>query len=82
MLTHYTHEELDFTRQLGRRVRTLRAVHGLSQPDLGALVGLSRQAVTAVERGTVAVSLVNLRRLAQALEVPMATLVDGPLIIQ
>ncbi len=49
---------------LGRQLREARTEHGLSQAFVGRAVGLSRSAVSRIERGTVpAVSVVNLARL-------------------
>ncbi|HEY7827468.1 MAG TPA: helix-turn-helix transcriptional regulator [Candidatus Limnocylindrales bacterium] len=49
---------------LGRQLREARMEHGLSQAFVGRAVGLSRSAVSRIERGTVpAVSVVNLARL-------------------
>jgi transcriptional regulator with XRE-family HTH domain len=38
---------------IGRNVRTLRKAHGLSQPALAALVGVSEQNIREIEKGKV-----------------------------
>ena len=47
------------------RLKVLRAEHGLTQADLGELVGVSRQAINAVETGKFEPSLGLAWRLAQ-----------------
>jgi transcriptional regulator with XRE-family HTH domain len=58
----------------GRAVRTLRAARGLSQEALADEAHLHRTYVGSIERGERNVSLLNLDRLAQALDVDLATL--------
>ncbi|HEV2061682.1 MAG TPA: helix-turn-helix transcriptional regulator [Solirubrobacteraceae bacterium] len=59
---------------LGRAVRDLRAARGVSQEDLAHLSGMHRTYVGGIERGERNVSYENLKRLAQALEVPASQL--------
>lgn len=60
---------------VGSRVRTLRLAKGMSQEDLAARAGLHRTYVGGVERGERNVSLINLARIATALEVTLSALV-------
>ena len=62
--------------QFGRRVRLARSAKGLSQEQLAARAGLHRTYVSSVERGERNVSLINIRRLARALEMNMAELLQ------
>ena len=59
---------------LGRAVRDLRGVRGISQEDLAHLSGMHRTYVGGIERGERNVSYANLKRLARALEVPASQL--------
>ena len=59
---------------LGRAVRDLRAGRGISQEDLAHLSGMHRTYLGGIERGERNVSYANLKRLAQALEVPASQL--------
>jgi transcriptional regulator with XRE-family HTH domain len=58
----------------GRRLRMLRKRKQVSQEKLAALAGLHRTYVSLVERGTCNISLLNVEKLAKALEVSMAKL--------
>lgn len=59
---------------LGRAVRDLRSARGVSQEDLAHLSGMHRTYLGGIERGERNVSYANLKRLAQALEVPASQL--------
>ncbi len=61
---------------LGARVRTLRQAQGFSQDDLASRAGLHRTYVGGVERGERNVSLLNLAKLASALDVPLPSLLE------
>lgn len=63
-------------RAFGLAVRGLRNERGVSQERLAELAGLHRTYVGDVERGERNVSLVNIQRLARALGVRMADLLD------
>lgn len=62
----------------GSRLRELRLARGLSQEALAAAAGLDRTYVSSCERGRRNVSLVNLHRLAGALDVEPADMLRGP----
>ena len=67
----------DALQVLGARVREHRHALGLSQEALGDVSGLHWTFVGQVERGRRNISLHNLLRLAQALEVDPGELVKG-----
>jgi len=62
--------------QLGQRIRELRKTKNLSQEQLAHLSGLSRQYITDVERGTRNIAIVNIEKIAKALEIPLSKLFD------
>lgn len=64
-------------RRLGQRVRLLRLKKGLTQEALSFASGLDRSFVGQVERGESNVSLVNIKRLADALGVTVSVLTKG-----
>ena len=60
----------------GNRLRTLRTSRNLSQEQLADLAGLDRTYISGVERGKRNVSLLNIAKIARALEVPIEFLVS------
>jgi transcriptional regulator with XRE-family HTH domain len=62
---------------LGARLRTLRLARGLSLAELGAAVGMSRQAMSQLENGRLRARAYELTRLAPALGVTPADLLGG-----
>ncbi|WP_241157372.1 helix-turn-helix domain-containing protein [Adlercreutzia sp. ZJ242] len=63
--------------RLGARVRTLRDERGLTQVDLARVSDMDRSQLAAIETGRRNVTLANLARLAGALGVTLAQLLDG-----
>lgn len=64
----------DLLYRFGQRIKDLRLQRDLSQEDLSHLVGLHRTYVGAVERGERNISLKNIEKLAQALQVEIIEL--------
>jgi transcriptional regulator with XRE-family HTH domain len=62
--------------KFGQALRRERGKAGLSQEKLAARAGLDRSYVGSVERGERNVSLVNIVKLAYALDIPTADLFD------
>ena len=61
-------------KQLGNRIKSLRVQKGLSQDKLGELADLNGKYLGEVERGTSNISITNLAKLAEVLEVPLLSL--------
>lgn len=61
--------------ELGQRVREIRLGAGLSQEDLGDASGLHRTYIGHLERGEVNPSLLNILKVAAALDIDAADLV-------
>ena len=61
----------------GEKVRQLRKDRGLSQETLAAMASFDRTYISLVERGLRNLSLLNICRLAKALEVELSELVEG-----
>lgn len=70
-----TRERLDVAVRFGDRMRIRRLELGLSQERLAEIVGLHMTYVSSVERGERNVSLLNIARLADALDCDPADLV-------
>ena len=67
----------------GNKIRTLRRKRGLSQEQLGAMIGFSQSKISKIERGDWD-SLSDLRLIAKELEIPIEELVkeeDEPNVI-
>ena len=64
--------------QLGRRIRALRTERGLTLSGLAGRVGITRSFLSSVERGLAYPSLLVLRSIAAALEVPVFLLFTAP----
>lgn len=65
-----------FLSALGRRVRLLRLIRGLTQDQLARAAGMSRSFVSLVEHGCHGVDVVRLVRLAAVFGIPLTELVD------
>jgi len=63
--------------KFGNKVRSLRESKKMSQEQLAELAGLHRTYVGGIERGERNPTLLNLLKIARALEVPLSELVDG-----
>jgi XRE family transcriptional regulator, regulator of sulfur utilization len=63
-------------RQLGQRLTKLRRAQGLSRYALAKQLGLSRDYLGRVERGQSSPTVAMLQRIAQALRVRPATLLE------
>ena len=60
--------------RFGEQLRRVRTRVGISQERLAELAGLHRTYVSSVERGLRNISLLNIDKLARALEVPLTSL--------
>ncbi len=69
--------ETDIRRAFGKRIREIRKKRGLSQEAFAALCELDRTYVGGIERGERNVSLRNIQRIAQALKMSIADVMDG-----
>src|SRR6202051_3928939 len=61
-MTEHPDPETGFLEQLGQRVRTMRALHGMSRKVLAKVSGISERYIAQLESGKGHVSLVLLRR--------------------
>jgi transcriptional regulator with XRE-family HTH domain len=68
--------EAQIQKAFGMRVRDLRKQKGLSQEGLALTCGLDRTYIGGVERGERNISLLNIYKIARALGVSSAALVD------
>jgi len=66
----------DINKQVGFNIRRIREKRGLSQEKLAALAGIHRVYMGQVERGEKNIGVVNLEKIAKALDVDIRVLVD------
>jgi transcriptional regulator with XRE-family HTH domain len=69
-------KQTDILAKFGRRLRTLRTLHGLSQEAFADLCGLDRTYVGGVERGERNVALRNIAAFARALNISISELTE------
>lgn len=67
--------KLNSRQRFGANLKDVRLSKGLSQEDLADLCGLHRTCVGSVERGERSISIDNMERLADSLEVPLEKLI-------
>lgn len=63
---------MDIKEAVGKRVKELRNKIGISQEELADNAQLDRTYITSVERGKRNISIVNVEKLAKALQVSLA----------
>lgn len=66
--------QTDLRGRFGQAIKTCREAQGLTQEDLADRAGLHRTYLSDVERGTRNLSLLNIERLAAALDLSLAEL--------
>jgi XRE family aerobic/anaerobic benzoate catabolism transcriptional regulator len=69
--------ETGFLEQLGQRVRTMRGLAGMSRKVLAKVSGISERYIAQLESGKGNVSIVLLRRVANAMGAPLEDLIPG-----
>lgn len=62
---------------IGRRIARLRKQLNITQEDLAASVGISREYLSNIERGHESISIRLLAQIAKALNVEISCLLDG-----
>jgi XRE family aerobic/anaerobic benzoate catabolism transcriptional regulator len=69
--------ETGFLEQLGQRVRTMRALRGMSRKVLAKVSGISERYIAQLESGKGNVSIVLLRRVSNAMGAQLEDLIPG-----
>ena len=67
----------DIKKILGKNVRTYRETRGLSQEKLAHLCGLHRTYIGSIERGERNISLGNIQKISDALQIKITDLFKG-----
>ena len=76
-MTESSDPESGFLEQLGRRVRTMRALHGMSRKVLAKVSGISERYIAQLESGKGNVSIVLLRRVSDAMGAHLEDLIPA-----
>ncbi|MEG2097358.1 MAG: helix-turn-helix transcriptional regulator [Pseudoflavonifractor sp.] len=63
--------------KVGKRIRELRLLTGLSQEKFAASIGMDRTYFASVESGKRNIAIVNLSKIAEGLNVSLSELVRG-----
>jgi len=69
-------ESKDILHEFGKRIRALRKEQGLSQEELGFKSDLHRTYIGMIERGEKNITLANIEKIADALEIRLTDLFD------
>ncbi|MFY8186693.1 MAG: helix-turn-helix domain-containing protein [Flavobacterium sp.] len=72
----YSKSEKAFLEQIGNRIREFRLDADLSQEKLSFACDLDRTYIGSVERGERNISVINLRKIAQALNIEVSALLN------
>ncbi|MBX6169035.1 MAG: helix-turn-helix transcriptional regulator, partial [Thermobispora bispora] len=64
--------------RIGRAIRRARRDRGISLRELARLVGVSPGTISAIENGKTGITIARLSRIASALGVPPAALLEEP----
>lgn len=71
-------DDRNFLEQIGFRIRELRQARGMTQEQLAEACDLHRTFIGSVERGERNVAVLNLRKIARSLRVPLTDLFADP----
>lgn len=63
---------MDIKIAVGKRIKELRTKLGLSQEALADIAALDRTYITSVERGKRNISIINIEKIANALEISLS----------
>lgn len=71
-------EDIAYRHAVAKRIRVWRAAEDSTQDELAAAAGVTRNFVSAIERAAVGLDAARLRRLAAAMQMPLADLLADP----
>ena len=67
----------EICKKFGCKIRELRHAQGMSQEALAEKSGLHRTYIGGIERGERNISLINIEKIAKALDLQLVDVVDG-----
>ena len=71
-------DDIAYRLAVAKRVRVWRVMEDQTQDDLATAAGVTRNFVSAIERGAMGLDAARLRRLATAMQMPLADLLADP----
>ena len=71
-------EDIAYRLAVAKRIRVWRVMEDQTQDDLATAAGVTRNFVSAIERGAMGLDAARLRRLATAMQMPLADLLADP----
>ncbi len=71
-------EDIAYRRAVAKRIQVWRVMEDQTQDDLATAAGVTRNFVSAIERGAMGLDAARLRRLASAMQMPLADLLADP----
>jgi transcriptional regulator with XRE-family HTH domain len=71
-------DDVAYRRAVGKRIRVWRVVNDRSQDELAAEAGVTRNFISAIERGAQGLDAVRLRRLAGVMDMSLGQLLAEP----
>ena len=69
-------DEVRILKDMGNRLKSIRKIYGLNQAELAYRAGFSRSYYSDIETGKRNISILNLFKLSEALDVSITELVD------
>jgi transcriptional regulator with XRE-family HTH domain len=76
--TPVQHDAFEYQKMLGERIRRFRRERSLTQMDLAKQVGVTNGQISTIERGLSAPSIGTLKRISEAMGVPMVQFFERP----
>lgn len=76
--TPVQHDAFEYQKMLGERIRRFRRDRSLTQMDLARQVGVTNGQISTIERGLSAPSIGTLKRISEAMGVPMVQFFERP----
>lgn len=67
---------MDIRDDVGNRIKEIRNIRGISQETLAHIANLDRTYITSVERGKRNISIVNLEKITNALNISLSEFFD------
>lgn len=68
---------MDIKEKIGKRIKSIREIQGISQKDLAYSADLDRSYIASVENGRRNISIVNIEKIASAMKITISEFFAG-----